>query len=368
MGGVSVDIINGQGEQGALYLKNCWYVAAWCHEIAVHQMHALTIINQPVLIYRLENGELTAIADQCCHRHMPLSKGRLEGDDVRCMYHGLKFNAQGRCIEVPTMQQSGDEVPANFRVRQYPVAERHGWVWVWMGDPEKADKSLIPPTTGPDDPDWFMHTGHLDYAAHYMMINDNLTDLGHIAYTHLNSFAGGKSNAYFNQPRVQMIDRGIRITRWNTNSPRRSYQTSESAFFDQYMTYDFLAPGVLMMYQGMFEAGSAEICEYGQIHDDMVPDTASFTTQAVTPLTDGTSRYYFGWGPRKVEHQRNDQIVEGMWALANKAFMEDKLTIEAQQLNVNLQTGAPMVSITDDRGPNMFRKVMAKLISDESGS
>jgi len=360
-----VDILKGSSADNTLWVRNCWYVAAWCHEIEVHQMYAITIISKPVLIYRKENGELTALADQCCHRHMPLSKGSLEGDEIRCMYHGLKFNAQGRCVEVPTMQLSGDEVPDNFIVPTYPVAEKHGWVWVWLGEKDKADEALIPPTTGPDNPDWFMHTGHLDYDANYLLINDNLTDLGHIAYTHKNSFAGGRSDAYFNQPRVQKIDRGIRITRWNTNSPKRGYQKGNADFYDQFMTYDFLVPGVLMMYQGMFEAGSAEACDYGEVNKDMIPDTASFTSQAVTPMTDGTSRYFFAWGPRINEHQENDQIVEGMWTLANKAFMEDKVTIEAQQKVVNLQSEADMVSITDDRGPNMFRKVLDEMISEE---
>jgi len=361
-----MDIIKGLGEKSPLYINNCWYVAAWCHEIGVHDMCAITIINKPVLVYRKADGSLTAMADQCCHRHMPLSKGRLEGDDVRCMYHGLKFNAEGRCIEVPTMQQRGDEVPASFVVPTYPVAEKHGWVWVWMGDPELADEALIPWTTGPDGPEYFMHTGYLDYAAGYLMINDNLTDLGHIAYTHLNSFAGGRSDAYFNQPRVQMIDRGIRITRWNTDAPRRAYQKGKADIYDQFMTYDFRVPGVLAMYQGMYEAGSAEACDFGMVKEGMVPDTASFTSQAVTPMTNATSRYFFAWGPRMVEHQDNDQIVEGMWALAQKAFMEDKLIIEAQQLNVNLQTGAPMVSIADDRGPTMFRRVVEELVKEEA--
>ena len=360
-----MDIIKGLGENSPLYIRNCWYVAAWCHEVEVGQMFAITISNKPVLIYRKADGGLTAMADQCCHRHMPLSKGRLEGDDVRCMYHGLKFNADGRCIEVPTMKLSGDEVPANFTVPTYPVAERHDWIWVWMGDADKADPDLIPATTGPDDPDWFMHKGHLDYDANYLLINDNLSDLGHIAYTHQHSFAGGRSDAYFNQPRVQKIDRGVRITRWNTNAPRRAYQKSQEAFFDQFMTYDFIVPGVLMMFTGMYAAGTAEKVDFGHPGDDIEPDTASFTSQAVTPMTDGTSRYFFSWGPRMVEHRDNPQIVEGMWALAQKAFMEDKMTIEAQQRNVNLQTGAPMVSLTDDRGPTMFRKVLEGLLKDD---
>ena len=74
-----MDIIKGTGEQSPLFIRNCWYVAAWCHEIKVHQMHSLDIINKPVLIYRKEDGTLTAMANQCCHRHAPPVLGSTGG-------------------------------------------------------------------------------------------------------------------------------------------------------------------------------------------------------------------------------------------------------------------------------------------------
>jgi hypothetical protein len=82
-------------------------------------------------------------------------------------------------------------------------------------------------------------------------------------------------------------------------------------------------------------------------------------------MTDGTTRYFFCWGPRASEHAQNPQLREGMWALAQKAFAEDKRMIEAQQRNIRLQTGAPLQSITDDRGPAMMRKVLDRLIVAE---
>jgi phenylpropionate dioxygenase-like ring-hydroxylating dioxygenase large terminal subunit len=355
-----LDIIKGTGTDHSLWVRNCWYVAAWCHEVTVHQMHAITIINKPVLIYRKENGELTALADQCCHRQAPLSLGRLEGDDVRCMYHGLKFNADGKCIEIPTM----NDIPESFQVPTYPVIERDGWVWVWMGDSEKADPDMIPAATGPDDPDWVMNSGFIDYDASYLLVADNLTDFSHIAWVHENSFAAGSSGAFVAQPRVQMIDRGIKVTRWNTNVPPRGYM-DKNKVYDQYITYDFLVPGVLTMFSAMYPGGTAEACDKGHPEDSVEPSTANFTSQAITPMTDGTTRYYFCWGPRAKEHEADPKLLEGMWALANMAFEEDKVMIEAQQRNINLQTGAKMVSITDDRGPTMFRKAVEGLIKEE---
>ena len=112
-----------------MWLRNCWYVIAWDHEIA--QAGALglftrTVLEEPVLVYRTQAGGLVALEDRCCHRHAPLSKGRREGDCVRCGYHGLLFNAQGVCTEAPGIPI----VPSKARVRSYPVALKNNWVFV----------------------------------------------------------------------------------------------------------------------------------------------------------------------------------------------------------------------------------------------
>src|SRR3954471_1224979 len=83
------------------FVRNRWYVIAWSHELPAGRLFARRIAGQPVVIYRRNDGSVVALDDRCPHRHAPLHLGRLEGDDVRCMYHGLKFNPEGRCIEVP---------------------------------------------------------------------------------------------------------------------------------------------------------------------------------------------------------------------------------------------------------------------------
>ena len=61
--------------------------------------------------------------DRCCHRGAPLSMGRIEGDCIRCMYHGMKFDPSGKCIQIPGQ----DVIPAQLGVRSYPVVERDHW-------------------------------------------------------------------------------------------------------------------------------------------------------------------------------------------------------------------------------------------------
>ena len=116
------------------YVRNAWYVAAWTHEIEPSKTFAITILDEPVVIWRSEGGLLAALEDRCVHRMAPLSLGRCEGERLRCMYHGLLFSAEGRVVEIPGQEQ----IHPNARVRSYPVIERHSWVWVWMGDAGQA--------------------------------------------------------------------------------------------------------------------------------------------------------------------------------------------------------------------------------------
>ena len=95
------------------FIRNCWYVVAWEHEIAADALFSRTVIGEPLLLFRTSDGAVVALEDRCCHRLAPLSKGRKEGDCVRCGYHGLKFDAGGQCVEVPGL----DSVPPEARVR-----------------------------------------------------------------------------------------------------------------------------------------------------------------------------------------------------------------------------------------------------------
>src|SRR5438132_884303 len=131
---------DGMSDDG-IFLRNSWYVAAWNHELIDGRKLARTILEKPVVIYRGASGKVVALDDRCCHRAAPLSMGRIEGDDIRCMYHGMKFEPGGKCIQIPGQ----DMIPPKLGVRSYPVVERYNLIWIWMGDTEKADPNMIVP-------------------------------------------------------------------------------------------------------------------------------------------------------------------------------------------------------------------------------
>jgi vanillate O-demethylase monooxygenase subunit len=345
-----------------MFVKNCWYVAGWSNELPGEGLITRTIINEPVLLFRTSRGEVIALEDRCCHRQAPLSLGRREGDDVRCMYHGLKFDPTGRCIEIPGQET----IPPQARVRRYAVAEKHSWLWVWMGDEATADLSLIPPAVGLDDPAWTLRFGNIDYAANHMLIHDNLCDFSHIAYVHEKSFGGGDDRIAKTRPKISTLPRGIRVERWSLNAPARNYGNVAVVGQDRWMRYDYLVPGVLLMRSENHPTGTAARFEFGEPSSD--PIHANFTSQAVTAMTDDSSRYFYSWGPRAKEAMEHPDLPGNMFALACRAFEEDRGMIEAQARNLQLRPEPHPLMIGHDRGPSMYRAVVEKMIKQEQAA
>jgi phenylpropionate dioxygenase-like ring-hydroxylating dioxygenase large terminal subunit len=342
-----------------MFVRNCWYVAGWDYEFTRGELHARTIINEPLVLYRKREGTLVALENRCVHRLAALSLGCLEGDDLRCMYHGFKYAPDGQCVEVPGQKF----VPPKARVRSLPVIEQHSWAWVWMGDPALADPSLIPPAVGLGDPQWVLKSGFLDYEANYQLINDNLTDLSHLSYTHRNSFLAGP-NWINTQPTVTPLARGVRVERWIEDDPKPSYLPSYAGgTVDQWTGYDFLLPGIFLLRTAIYPSGTAATAGDSLPTD---PLWETFTSQAVTPMTAATSRYFFSWGPAAVHGSEKD--AEVMFQVALMAFHEDKTVIEAQQKIMNADPSRRILATRADHASITFERLTHKLINAEDSN
>jgi phenylpropionate dioxygenase-like ring-hydroxylating dioxygenase large terminal subunit len=337
-----------------MWVANAWYVAAWRHEIEPGRVHARTIIDQPIVLYRLAAGGLVALEDRCCHRFAPLSMGRLEGDDLRCMYHGLKFAPDGRCIEIPGQKQ----IPHSACVRRYPVELRGSWVWVWMGDPAQADPATIPPSLALDDPAWRLKASHLDYTAHYLLIDDNLLDLSHLSFAHEKTLGMDMPQWAEQRPRIEPLERGLRMGRWHTDHPPRGFMKRKlGERVDVWTTYDFLFPGLFLQRTGFYPPGTAG--RSGGKAPQGTPLFDRVDEQAVTPVTARASRYFYAVGARATDIDPDQ--CERLFALTAAAFHEDKALIEAQQKLIDLDPERRMLPTSLDAGPTQFRKLVDSL-------
>ncbi|TFY96798.1 aromatic ring-hydroxylating dioxygenase subunit alpha [Ramlibacter rhizophilus] len=345
-----------------MWLRNCWYVIAWEHEIPAAgsaELFTRTVLGEPILVMRRESGGFTALEDRCCHRLAPLSKGRREGDCVRCGYHGLKFDASGRCIEAPGIPL----IPQKARVRSYPIVNRNRWLFVWMGEPERADTALLPDNFSCDDPAWTHKPGYLHYDTPYLLICDNLLDFSHLSYVHEKTLGGSTAIAQA-RPEIERVDGpgmpGIRVTRHVPGVPvppyyRRMRPFEESALLDRWFVYDFLLPGTLLMHSGGRPVEDAP--------EDLSRAVRLHSCQTLTPETQTTTHYFFQQS--HPADQGDEGVTEGIYQSLITAFNEDRDTIVAQHRNIQRKPDAPMLALAIDGALVQFRRLLAQRVAAE---
>ena len=192
-----------------MFLENAWYVVSTSKELEGRNIVGRKLLNEPVVVFRTEGGRLGAVSDRCIHRHAPLSLGRVVGETIQCGYHGARFDSQGLCVHVPGQTKIASKAMA----RAYPVIERHGFIWIWMGDAKRADESTLPRSfVVDDDPQYHNRKGGQSMLVNfdYRLLNDNLFDVTHAEFVHPSSF-GGQENQYYRnaKPGAEPVDRAM---------------------------------------------------------------------------------------------------------------------------------------------------------------
>lgn len=347
-----------------MYLRNCFYMAGWATDFGADAISQVSILGEPIVIYRTQDGGVAALEDRCCHRAAPLSKGRREGNDLRCMYHGIKFGPDGSCTELPGQ----DVIPKAVCVRSYPVAQKHGAIWVWMGDADQADQSLIPNFfIGPDNEDWAISTSHLDIAAEGQLLVDNLLDVSHAPYVHEATFAGGNQGNVAimiraeQEATVSRLDRGVHLERWlpgRVNNPFLGGITT-----DDYVINEVNVPGVFSLRTRRFAQGT-----YDRVGETRLPDETPLLItavgQVITPVAKGRCKLFYAAGP----WQPNAELKDRFFKTVTTAFKEDEDIIEAQQQIIDASPDQPMMPLNMDGPLTRYENIVRKLAREEQAA
>lgn len=345
------------------YTRNDWYVACTEEELADGRPVACCILDERMVAWP-SHSSISVLEDRCVHRAAALSLGRCEGANLRCMYHGLVFDRNGVVVEIPGQ----DVIPPNAKVRAYPAVARHGWVWVWMGESADADLSLIPDLfVGVDLDDFAVGHGVLDFAAEARLISDNLLDFSHLPFVHANSFQSPPDWARSTM-KMEQLERGMRFERWIEDAPGNYlFDPQPAEPFDSWLGYDYRIPGVLIMWSGNFPAGTARALDFARPDFAQAIGQVLTNIQAITPMTERSSRYFFTVGAHR-HLGRGSEVIERLVGVTTQAFGEDKVMIEAQQQVLDRDPARPIMPTIHDRGVTQFNRLKARLIAAESKS
>jgi phenylpropionate dioxygenase-like ring-hydroxylating dioxygenase large terminal subunit len=341
-----------------MLVKNSWYVAGWSSQISDRPV-ARMILNEPVALFRSPRGEAFALENRCAHRRMPLSNARMCGETLVCCYHGLTYDFAGRCVRVP----GSEKVPKDLRVRSYPVVERYGALWIWMGDPAAADASRIfeCPLLAPDGSNGQQFYYHV--KASYLYINDNLSDLLHQAYLHNPSFGGDTEPLGEARPTIAESHGRISV-KWDwpdTQAPSTHAAVGGIAGRADgwnYSTYE--PPAFYINSRGWADVGT------GGLDSSRAQGRGkhSYTIyQLITPETERTTHFF------KIVHcEWPPDMLPNLRAFIDAVNGEDIWACEEQQKMEDLDPAAPMRSIATDVPVTMMRKMLQRLYDAEAPS
>lgn len=112
-------------------LRRWWHPIWVADELKVAQPVPVRLMNEDFTLYRGEDGTPHVIDARCAHRGLVMSVGKVEGDCIRCRYHGWKYDASGQCTEQPFERKS---FAAKVRLKSYPVEEYLGFIWLYIGE------------------------------------------------------------------------------------------------------------------------------------------------------------------------------------------------------------------------------------------
>ncbi len=354
-----------------MFVRNAWYNAGWDYMFTQSQRSGLTqakgalvarqIAGERVVLYRKPSGQIVALEDRCVHRQAAISMGQKEGDNIRCLYHGLRFGPDGKCNEIPGQSI----IPPKACVRTFPVTEKDNWVWVWLGDLDKVDEKLIPHAVGPNAPDWNIKTSHMHVKTNYRLEIANLADLTHLAWVHRGTLGAHDlvtRERFVNiKPTFTMFANAMRTQYVVRNTPINTFLQHlfpSDARFDLDFDIMHTLPCTWVL---RFRAHIADGLEEGAPTGPLVADT--WTCQAVTPCDEESVEYYYSWGSsRQCELPGLSELLRDN---LDDAFSEDRAVLEAQHVRTREKPDYPTIDIVHDAGPRRMLWLLDETLKAE---
>ncbi|MBA2960500.1 MULTISPECIES: aromatic ring-hydroxylating dioxygenase subunit alpha [Ramlibacter] len=336
----------------ARFPRDQWYVAGFSSELT-DQPLARTFLGEKVVLFRTGEGQAAALEDRCCHRSLPLSCGTVEGEGLRCGYHGMLYNPAGQCIEIPGQER----VPSKAKVRSYHLVEQNKMLWIWMPAREGSTPGSAPPVYPfHEHPNYKWGSGMYHYQAPWQLIHDNLMDLSHLGYVHLKTI-GGNAKLHMNaKMNVTQDGDHVKVVRQMPGSTPPPTYKAAWPFGDKCERWQEIEFHLshLRIWTGACEPGTDAI-------DD--PQRGGFHMRGlhgITPETAETCHYF--WSMASTRHPDMPENIDEVIRQTAFTFDEDRVVIEKQYQNMReFGERADWLDIHVDVGANRARRVVQRL-------
>ncbi len=340
---------------------DAWYAVAWDHEVSHRTIMARTVAGRPMALYRTESGRPVALADACWHRLAPLSMGKLVGaDEIQCPYHGLRYNPAGRCTRLPAQET----LNPSASVSSYPIVDRYRYLWVWPGDPAKADPATIPDMHQMDDPGWAGDGLTIDAKCNYQLILDNLMDLTHEEFVHGSSLGQDELSESAFSTRLES-DHHVSVTRWmiDVEPPAFWAKNIRDRFpdfagrVDRWQIIHYYAPATICIDVGVAPTGT------GAPEGDRSQGVNGYVMNAITPETERTSHYF--WAFMRNYRLESQQITTELRNGVQGVFREDEVMLQAQQEAIDANPDYAFYALNIDAGGMWVRRILDRMLETE---
>ncbi len=188
---------------------NFWYPACLSDELGVAPMK-VRMLGCDFALFRDSQGKASCLSDVCIHRGGSLScKGeqinsKVIDDNIQCPYHGWQFNGDGKCMKIPSQGADG-KIPERARIDAYPVQEKYGIVFAFLGDLPEDERPPILEAPEAEMDDWGVILQTYTLQTSYQRSIENAIDPAHNEFVHPTHGFSGKDPNYF-VPKLDLIE------------------------------------------------------------------------------------------------------------------------------------------------------------------
>jgi vanillate O-demethylase monooxygenase subunit len=297
------------------------------------------VLGAPIVLFRKLSNEVAALRDICPHRHAPLSMGTVIGDEIQCRYHGFQFDSSGRCTKIPSERT----LPSAIRAEPITTVEALGFVWVWPGDPAKADRNLLLTFPWLDEPGFVSYHVGLVVEAPLQLIIDNLMDLTHVHFVH--SILGAENLVHESEPMQTWEARDHVVYR------RALKQRKLGSDLHMEVGGEFIPPSMVITRSVPKREGSEEI----------QPGPMAQALHCLTPRSPDSTTYLAVrcWNALTLPHE-----VAAIQHQTDVTLAEDKAIIEAQYRN-RLSVSSEERLVRSDLAAVMARRVYDRVLRND---